>query len=301
MGSRRLSPAHLAIALSVVVIWGFNVVAIKVAVAAIPPLFACLLRFVIVAICLSPWLRWKPGQMLKLAALSVTFGVLNFGLLFVSMQHIDGTLVAIIVQTSVPMSLLLARLFLGERFGWVRGVGVALAFVGVVVLFGEPSAHSHPWAVGLLLASLLSWSIGNIQLKGLDDVSPFTMQAWVCLLAAPMLGALSFVFEADQLTAAAQADAIAWSGVIYSALAGSAVAHSLWYWLLSRYEVGAVVPLLLLQPIVATGAAIWLLDERLGAYGWAGGAVVLVGVSIVQLRARGRRSQPAQALRPHSA
>ena len=293
-----LSGAHVACALGVILIWGFNVVAIKLAVRELPALVACTLRFLIVGLVLLPWLRIRPGQMRRLFELSITFGTLNFGLLFLAIRHIDGTLVAIIVQSSVPMSLLLARFFLGERFGLVRGAGVALSFAGVVVLFGEPSANSHPVAVVVLLISLLAWSIGNIQLKGLEDVSPLTMQAWVSVFSAPVLVILSLLAESEQLSRMQTASSVAWAAVFYTAIAGSAIAHSLWYWLLRRYEVGQIVPFLLLQPIVATGAAFWILDERLGPYGWIGGLFVVVGVSIVQLRGWARVAAPTRARAP---
>jgi len=56
----RLS--HLLLAILVCFVWGLNAVAAKVGVTYIPPVFFTALRFILVLMCLAPWLRPVPGK-----------------------------------------------------------------------------------------------------------------------------------------------------------------------------------------------------------------------------------------------
>jgi O-acetylserine/cysteine efflux transporter len=53
---------HLLLALLVCLAWGLNAVAAKVGVTYIPPVFFTAVRFVLVLMCLAPWLKPVPGQ-----------------------------------------------------------------------------------------------------------------------------------------------------------------------------------------------------------------------------------------------
>ena len=55
-----MKPRDIALIILVDCIWAFNLVAVKLAVTAVAPITAVMLRYVILlAVCL-PWLRWLP-------------------------------------------------------------------------------------------------------------------------------------------------------------------------------------------------------------------------------------------------
>ena len=285
MASRPLPPRDLFAALTVAVIWGVNFVAVKAAVTAIPPFLVITLRFAGVALLLAPFTRPRPGQWRWLMALAVVLGVGHFGLLFLSLRFLDATTAAVVVQLGVPFSVLLAWVFLGERPGRRRLVGLALAFGGVVVLAGGRSGHAGSgWGPVLIVVTATAmWATANILVKRLGKVSPILLNGWVSLLAAPLVLGLSLLFEHGQRMALETAGWQAWAGVAFSTLASSVVAYTLWYRLLARYPVSRVVPINLLAPVVGFAAGMILLGETAGPAKIAGGVVTLIGVAIIEL------------------
>ena len=68
-------------------------------------------------------------------AIALLSGALHFGLNFWALRAAgDISSVAIALQSYIPMSAVLAVVFLGERIGWRTWAGIGLAFGGVLVL-----------------------------------------------------------------------------------------------------------------------------------------------------------------------
>lgn len=274
-----------------VVIWAFNFIAGKIGVAVWPPLFMMALRFGLVALLLAPFLKAPRGRWRIILALSVVYGSFHFGPLFMGLQKVDAGLAAIAGQLIVPFSALLARMFYGERLGgWQLG-GMALAFAGVYLLAGEPSARISLWHFLLIVGASLAWSVANILIKKLGPMNVFQLNAWVALLSWPQLLVQSVVFETGQAAALAAADPRAWGTIAYMAIAASIIAYGLWYHLIAKYAVNRVVPLTLLAPVLAVVLAVWLLDEPVTPGLLMGGLFTLGGVAMIEFL----RPRPAGA------
>lgn len=284
-----MRPIHLALVILVTALWGVNFVAISYAVTGFPPIFANGLRFLIVLACLTPFLKREPGRMAALLTAAFTLGVVHFGLVFLGMAR-AGDLAPVIVaaQTNVPFATLLAVFFLGERIRLWRAAGIALSFVGVVLIGLAPDTFAHLDALLIILASALAYGVVANLMRGLQGISAFTVQAWVALMAMPVSLALSGLVESGQATALVRAPWWAWGGVVYSALASSILGHGGMTYLLQRYPVTVVTPYILLMPVFALLAAILIEGERLGPMDWAGAATTLAGIAIITLRNRKR-------------
>ena len=148
--------------LVVTVAWGFNFAVVKIGLGYWPPLLFVGIRFVAVAIALSPFLRPLPrGKLLQVAALSVTLGVLHFGMIFAGMEKVDAATAAIAVQIQVPFAALLAAVVFKETLHWRRITGMVIAFAGIVTIAGQPQFLAHPWPLISVIAAALVWSIAN--------------------------------------------------------------------------------------------------------------------------------------------
>ena len=89
----------------------------------------------------------------------------------------------------------------------------------------------------------------------------------------------------DQATVLTQAaDWRGWGALAFTTVMSSLVAHTGWYFLVSRYPVTSLSPLTLLSPLFGVFFGVTLLHDNLTARMLAGGAVTLVGVFIVLLR-----------------
>lgn len=288
MGAR-----DILLALVVQVIWGLNFVAAKAGVEALPPLFFTGCRFLLVAALVVPFFRVPWHAMKGLLLLSFTFGTVHFGLLFTGLTGMDAAAAAIVIQLGPPFSVILGMVIFKERLGPKRLIGIVLAFSGVVLLAGEPTLPS-PVPLILMTAAAFGWALSNVVVKRLPEVNPVLMTGWLSLLAAPQVMALSLVLEDGQVQALLSADWRGWGAIVYTAIGASIIAHSLWYGLVRRHEMGQVVPFGLLAPVLGIASAVVLLGEPLTWQKAVGGTVTMVGVAIIQLRLAARAKRPPE-------
>jgi O-acetylserine/cysteine efflux transporter len=269
-------------ALTVIFIWALNFIVAKVGVAEIPPLFLLALRFGLVAGLLAPFLKPLSGNWKPMLTLSIVLGGLHFGLMFTGLQRVDAGPAAIAIQLTVPFSAVLAWSVYGERLGALQIIGLVVAFAGVYALSGDPARPSDPLYFGLVVSGALAWAIANILIKRLVAVPPMVLNAWLAVMAAPQLLAMSALLESGQWQAIAEAGWRGWGAIVYMAVGASIIAYGLWYYLLGKYEVNRVVPLTLLAPVFAIFLAAGLLDEPLTHTVIVGGGVTILGVAMIQ-------------------
>ena len=232
---------HFFLILMVVAIWAFNNVAIKWGLLELPPLFLTWMRFVVVAIVLIPFCRITRQQFPWLLILAFTFGFLHFSLLFLGMRYTDAGTGAVVVQLGTPIAMLLAMIVLKERLSLVQLIGIMISLSGVVVLSGSPTIPTW-WVLCLLLSSATGWAISNLIVKKSPPIKPLTLTGWISFLAIPIVGLASWTLESHQISALMQAGWHGWFAILYSALASSIVAYSVWYWLLKKYNVNLIMP-----------------------------------------------------------
>jgi O-acetylserine/cysteine efflux transporter len=277
-------------------VWGFNAVAGKIGVTYIPPVFFTALRFVFVLTFLAPWLKPVPGRWNVLIPAVFFMGGLHFALIFSGLKYSDASTMSIVNQLYVPISVLLAMVWLDEQVPLRRWLGIALAFCGVIVFSLDASVTSHWLGVTLLFLDAISMAIGTVLIRRLAGVNPFVMQAWMAVLGIPFLLVTSLVFESGQLAALASAPWQAWAALAYSVLAGSLIGHTFYYILLQHYEVSLVGSVLLLGPAIGVLGGVAFLGEPFTPLIVVGAAMTLLGVAVVLRRAPLRRLEPAQGV-----
>lgn len=277
--------------------WGFNAVAIKVGVDYVPPLFMGGLRCAIVFLCFIPWLRRVPkGQGWLLGLATFVTGALHFALIYAGTQLSNASIMAIVGQLYVPFAALMAVFWLGERVGWLRWAGIAVAFAGMAVFSAEGNVALHWVGLLVLTADALSMAIGTVMFRKLTGVSPWVMQAWMSAQAFPILLAASFIFETGQIASLTAAPWQGWAALIYTVVGGSLVGFSAYYLLLQRYEVSLVAGMLLVSPVISVFAGVTLLDEPFTMQLALGAAITLAGVGLVLLRGPVRTLKPTEGV-----
>ena len=283
--SGSIGGRDLAFLILINLIWGLNLIASKIGVGQFPPVFFTALRFGSVALLVIPFLRWHRGQMRNLLAAAFFTGPAAFALLFEGVHKVDdASMVAIASQMGVPFSTLLSVWLLGETIRWRRRLGIALAFGGIAIIGFDPRAFQYWEGLMLVVFSCLVSSMGLIYLKGLKDVRPLEMQAWIAVVGGPLLLLVSLGVENDQWQAVTNADWKGWAALAFTTLLSSLVAHTGWYYLVSRYPVTSLSPITLLSPVFGVFFGVTLLHDQLTLRMIVGGAVTLVGVLIVLMR-----------------
>ena len=283
-----LSRRDFALLLFICVVWALNFLMSALGLREIPPFTFTLLRFVVLLLALAAFMRIPPrDQWRRLAAVSLLVGVLHFGLSFLALR-LSGDLSspAIVMQSYIPMTTLLAWWWLGERFRWWTGLAIAISFLGVLVIGFDPHMLARPAAMVTMLLSALALAVGTILMKGLRGIDMPIQQGWMAAASLLPLLAISLWLEPGALAALPGASATAWLGVAYAALASSLLGHGLYYSLVQRYPVALMMPWLLLVPVLAVALGIVFWGDRPGPRLWLGGAMVLGGVLIIALRQR---------------
>lgn len=276
---------HLALILGIDLIWAFNIVPVKLAVEAVGPLTAVLLRYGIVLIACLPWLNWLPGRMgwvlvtgFVAGAFFMTLGALSFALA----DNVSA--LAIAGQLGVPFSLILAVIIYKERIRWPRITAVILSFIGVAVMGFDPAIAHESVALWLTVAASLTWAIGNLLFRKLAGVPVLTIHAWLAAVSVPILFAAALWFEPQRLAAIGEISWTMWGWLAYSALASSLLGHGGMTWLLQRYPVATIAPLTLPTPLLSVIIAVIVFGTPITVQMIAGGALTLIGVAIITLR-----------------
>jgi O-acetylserine/cysteine efflux transporter len=281
----ELSRRHVWQLVLINAIWGFNIVAIKLCVDRFPPVFLSFLRFLIVGLTVWPWLRIRRGEMRWLLTAAICSGGLQFALMF-SGVALSGSMssVAIASQLGVPFATLLSVMLLGEQIHWRRWLGIALAFLGVLLLGFSPEVLESSRGLMIIVLAAFIGAIGLVAVKRVRELDPLELQAWLAWASLPLLLPLSWALEAGQFESLRQADAGDWSALLYSAVFASLFAHTAYFALIRRYPVSSVAPVTVLTPIFSVMFSVALLGDLLDWRMVTGGLMTLAGVAVIVTR-----------------
>lgn len=289
-----MSPASLGLMVFVNLAWALNIIVIKLAVGPLgaPPLYFAGLRSLLVLVVLVPLLRPIPrglGRVL-LTGLAISGG--SFALLFMGLTTTSPSTAAVVTLSGVPMTVLFAVVLLGERVGWRRTLGIALALGGVVTAMSGQLALDTGGGVLLVFASSVVGALGSVFVKRLE-IGSLTLQAWAALASTTLLLPLAFLVEPDPRPAFADAPWALLGCIAFAALVVSVGAHGIYYRLLQRHDANLLVPLTLLSPLFTIALGAWLTNDIIGTRLLIGGAIALAGVAIIVRRPSKTVPKPA--------
>jgi O-acetylserine/cysteine efflux transporter len=291
----RFGARDFTLALIVCIVWAGNFLTSAHALQEIPPFLFSALRMIILALLLIAFLKPPPReQWPRLIAVALLNGALHFGTSLWALRMAgDLSSPAIVMQSYIPMSVLLAWALLGERFAWRTGSAIALSFAGVLVLGFDPLVLDHPASLLMMLFSALLIALGTVLMRGLSGIDGVSLQGWTAVIGIVPLLAISAAIEPGGFAALRGAHWSSWGSAVYSAVFASLIGHTLFFKLVQRHPVAQVMPYLLLTPVFAVALGILAWGDRPGTNLWIGGAMVLGGVLAIALRARAKALQGA--------
>ena len=280
-----MSLRSLVVMVIVCLVWAANTIVSKLAVddLAVPPLFYAAMRALIVVACLLPLLRPLPARLWQVLLVGFAISGGSFALLFVGLESASPSAAAIVSLSGAPLTVLFAILLLGERVRWRRGLGIALAFIGVVVAVASPAAVDAGTGLLFVGGSAIVGALGTVFVKRLS-IDSVRLQGWAAVASVAALVPLTLVLERGQWQALAAAPLEVGAALVFSAVVVSIGAHTAYFRLLQDHDANLVAPLTLMTPLftIALGAAI-----TGDAVGWqllAGGALAASGVLVILVR-----------------
>ena len=274
-----MNSKQILLALIVPITWGLGFTLAKIGMEQFPALLIMTIRFGIAGLILV-WFTKPPwGHMREIFVVALIGSTIQYGLTYNGLKGIDASTAAILVQLEGPILAIMGAFLLKEKLGITRALGMGLAFIGVLIIAGEPRLDGHLDSVILLVAGSAVWAVAQIMISRLKDLSGITILAWVAIMATPQMFVASILIEDGQWLAITTASFIDWSIILYLALIMTVLGYSVWYHLLSSVDVSKVSPFLMLLPITSIIAGIVLLDEKLTSSMILGGLLIMSGVA----------------------
>ena len=272
------------IALLVPIILGFGFVIAKPAMEYFPPYLLMGMRFTIPALMLVWWFPLPKGLYLDLFKVSFIGSTLQYGLTYTGLNIIDASSAVLLVQLEVPFGIIIAFFLLKEIPTIKNIVGLVIAFVGVFILTGAPNLDGKYIGVLLVLAGAFTWSLGAVMAKPLSKkIGAYALMTWLAVFSGPMLLFISLLINGNPIPYFISANLNSWLTVLFLGLIMQPIGYAAWYYVLRRYPVNKVMPVLLLLPVTGLITSIFLLGEDPPKQVFVGGAIILFGVGMILL------------------
>ncbi len=271
----------------------------------VPPFALTFWRWVVAALLLAPIalprLKGK-GALLRrswplLLALAVTGGALNQVAAYFALRHTE-TVNAVLLNAASPLFIILASWFFdGERTSWRQILGMALSFVGVLVIMNRGDLSQLAglrFSIGdlALLAVMPLWAFYTIMLRRrpreIDNI------ALIFLLGVFGLAALAPAYAVERL----YFPPVPWSwqtvgAALYMGAFASVGAYLCWNKgaeLLGANRAGFTT---YLMPVFATILAVVLLDEEVHFFHAIGSTTIILGIWLATTVRRGANEPDA--------
>jgi drug/metabolite transporter (DMT)-like permease len=270
--SRPLDPLAIALTVALCLIWGFNQVAVKLAIHDIPPLIQCLIRSVAATILVGAWVGFRgiplfkrDGTLLAGVVAGVLFA-LEFLLIYRGLLYTTATRAVLFLYTAPFLVVLGARwLVKGDHFHLMQWFGMALSFAGIVIAFGLPTPAADPHQMlgdVMMVGAAIAWAATTLVIKvsRLNQVSSEKTMLYQLVVSVPLLGAGVLVFG-EHIDA--MPSALALGALAYQAVWVVSVTYMAWFALIVRYSASRLSSFTFLTPLFGVVAGHMVLNEPL--------------------------------------
>ncbi len=233
----------------------------------------------------------------RVLAIALGLGAIGYAaqasLYFAALQRMDASLLSLILYT-YPVLVTVAAVLLGrDRLTPRRGVALATACGGtLLVLLGAGGVRFHPVGALLAFGSSITYTVYILVADSVVDLlPPVVLTALVMTGAAGTLGARAVLTGGVDLT-------FGWAGwgwLACIALVSTVLAILAFFAGLRRAGPSSAAILSTFEPVVTTALAVLILGESLTVTQLAGGVLVLSSIGILQAR-----PDPARRRRPRA-
>ena len=276
---------------AIYVLWGTTFLAIRIAVAELPPLFAAGTRFFTAGVLLFAFMAIKgetkptATQWRNLLIMSLLMFVAEYGPLFWAEKYVPSGVVSVLAATIPILTLVLEMLVLRQqRWRLSLAAATVLGFAGVGVLLlpgGRQSFGLVPCFA--ILAGCTTWSLGSVLSRSmsLPKSRPMTAGATMMLGGGILLMLSAGFGEMHPLPHISLRAGLA---LAYLIVFGSLIAFTAFVWLLAHMPATRVSSHAYVNPIVAVALGYFAAGEEVTGRTLAGTALVLISVFLILRR-----------------
>lgn len=268
-------------------VWGLQQVAIKLANAGISPVWQAGLRSLGATALVWGWASargvklWSADGTLAPGLVAGLLFAGEFALIFWALEFTTASRGVIFLYTA-PFFVALGAVWLlpHERMRRAQWAGMALAFLGVLTLFGESLllGSGRAWIgdlMMLLAASMWAATTLTVKVSPLIRVPAEKTLLYQLGISALVLPLLSLAFGEPGVFAPT---AMVWASLAFQTVIVAAASYVAWFWLISQYPATRLSSFSFLTPVMGVLAGGILLGEALTPAVFA--ALALVGAGI---------------------
>lgn len=274
-------------------LWGGNVVSIKLGAGEISPLTMATLRFLIggsVILLYAAFRKIGLGLARKEIFLHLMNGLLfavQIALFYLGTFRTSASHASVLINTHLFFVAVLAHFFiLHDRLSVRKISGLALAFLGAVVLFRDRPERAME-TVSLLgnsfvLISAFVLAVKIVYIKRLiERIDPVKVVFWEMAIGVPLLGSIAFFFGE---TLPDRASARLMGAMLYQGIVVGAFCFVASTVLLKRYAASSIASFSVLVPFFGVTLSHLFLGDPLTPHLTIGGGMIILGIGIVNIR-----------------
>jgi drug/metabolite transporter (DMT)-like permease len=273
--------------LAVYLVWGSTYLAMRVALETIPPFLMSGPRFVVAGALMYfvARLRGAPrpsrAEWVSCAKVGTLLLTMGNGAVALAEQSVTSSVAAIVVA-SMPIWAAVVGRFAGARTTGREGLGLALGFLGVVLLNLGGQLHFDARGLVLLVAPV-AWAAGSVWSSRLPMPRGSMAPAMEMIVAggSMLLLAVATGERMDHVPSSRSLAALA-----YLTVFGSIVALTAYTWLLRNTRPAVATSYAYVNPLVAVLLGAYAGGEAIHATSIAAALVSLAGVALIAKRTR---------------
>ncbi|QDX92142.1 DMT family transporter [Brevibacillus laterosporus] len=262
------------ILISVVCIWGLNVVMVKY-LSFFPPVLIAAIRMLIAAIVLTPILFIKKREKRKLSVKQWLF-ILAIGsssialhqiLLAWGLQHSTAGSSSLILALNPLATTLLAAMFLSEKLTIRKSMGILLGFAGVIIAVTSKGNGQLAFGLGeiIIFGSMLMYVAGGLFVRKAKSTGlpVWELTAYSQWIGALILGVLTIGMYPTNIFQQLDTSVFTWFVILCSGGISSGLGSLGWNYGIQKIGASQTSIFLNGMPIASLLFAAWLIDEPL--------------------------------------
>jgi drug/metabolite transporter (DMT)-like permease len=286
---RPLTPGAVALMLMLCLSWGFNQIAVKLALPDIPPMLQALIRSsgALVVLFLIARLRGvklfqRDGTLRAGLLAGVLFGV-EFVLIYRGLLLTSASRAVVFLYTAPFFVAFGSYVFLGERLRASQWGGLALCFAGVALAIGVPQADVDGRVLLgdlLVIAGGALWAATTLIVKAsaLLHAPAEKGLGYQVALSVPILGLAAWYFG-ETLTRVP--GPLALSLMVYQAVWVVGLTFLIWFALVKTYSASKLSAFTFITPLFGVVASYFIMHDTLTPVFGAAALLVIAGLYLV--------------------
>lgn len=287
--SRPLSAAAIAVMVVLCLSWGFNQVAVKLALPEIPPFTQAAIRSIGALLVVLAAARLRNVEMftrdgtLRAGLLAGVFFGFEFILIFWGLVYTTASRAAVFIYIAPFVVALGSRRFLGERLNALQWGGLALSFAGVALAIGVPQASVDARVILgdlMVMGGGVLWAATTLTVKAssLLRAPPEKVLAYQIAVSIPILVGGAWI-AGERITH--MPGAVAWASMAYQTFWVVGITFLLWFFLVKAYSASKLSSFTFMTPLFGVISGYLVMHDAL-TLAFAGAALlVMAGLYLV--------------------